>query len=54
MHRYQYIPFPELRRQYQYRCQRRKLLAQLSITVLVSAVYGIVIGLMVTGMWFTF
>lgn len=49
MRRYKYIPFPKLRRQYQYRRLRRKLLAELSITVIVSAVYGIVIGLMVTG-----
>lgn len=54
MRRYQYIPFPELRRQYERRRRLIKALADITIVVTISASYGIVIGLMVTGMWFTF
>lgn len=54
MKQYEYIPFPELRRQYRHKRRIRKMLTGFIETMIISAAYGIAIGLMLTGMWITF
>lgn len=54
MRSYQYIPFPELRRQYERRRRLRKALPELVIKILISVVCGIFMGLILTGMWIEF
>lgn len=54
MRTYKYIPFPELRRKYERRRRLRKALAELVIKIFISAACGVMMGLMLTGMWIEF
>ena len=54
MGNYNYIPLPELRRQYQYRTSLKRLLAELAIELVFAAVYGMFWGLMIMGLWIRF
>lgn len=54
MRNHDYIPLPELRRQYQYRNRLKRILAEIAIEAAFMAVYGIIMGLMLTGLWFEF
>lgn len=51
MRNYNYIPLPELRHRYQRRNRIKRILAETVIEVVFMAVYGIVMGLMLTGLW---
>lgn len=53
MRNYEIIPLPKLRRMYQRRRKLRKMATEFVITVMVPATYGIVIGLMLLGLWVT-
>lgn len=50
---YEYIPLPELRRMYKRRRRIRKMAMEFAVTVMVSAPYGIMMGLMLMGLWIT-
>lgn len=52
MKTYNYIPLPELGRQYQRRDRLKRVLAGIAVEVAFMAVYGIVMGLMLTELWF--
>lgn len=54
MRAYKYIPFPELRRKYERRRRLWKALEELVVKILISVTCGVMMGLMLTGMWITF
>ncbi len=54
MRSYQYIPFPELRRQYERRLKLRRMQADFFMATVISAAYGIMTGLMLAGVWVEF
>lgn len=54
MKQYKYIPFQDLRWQYQRRRRLQKAVEDFIMTVILSAAYGITMGLMLTGMWIIF
>ena len=54
MRNYEYIPLPELCRQYQYWNSLKRLLAEIAIELVFAAVYGMFWGLMLMGLWVEF
>ena len=54
MRNYDYIPLPELRRQYQYRNKLKRVVEEVAIEAAFMAIYGISLGLMLIGLWFEF
>lgn len=51
MKAYQYIPFPELRRQYRQERKRKQQIAEFIQTSLLAIIYGGIMGMMAAGIW---
>ena len=51
MKQYKYTPFPELCRKSERRRRLWKALAEIVVKILISAAYGAIMGLMLTGIW---